>query len=247
MTRPKEVMTLYGRIATIIQSKIFSGQFNAGDKLPTEDELVEQYGVSKITIRGALAMLEAEGYITRTRGKGTFVADRIPGIRRSITSNLQESITAIGRASIKSVELGIIKIKSSRTPKDNRSFFGLEDLDDVFRVQRVVADGEILYFYENYLPAAFATHFSKAEIRKKRSIQRVLREKIGLKVTKGDMYIQAVPSEPDISEKIECQSFEPLIHTQAFFWHGEQQPFEITNVYFRSCYFRYKVELDITA
>ena len=55
----KDLIPLYSRVSSIIQNKILSGQYEPRDKLPTEDELVEYFGVSKITVRNALALLES--------------------------------------------------------------------------------------------------------------------------------------------------------------------------------------------
>lgn len=60
-------------ILTQLQMKIISGEWSEGFKMPTEMELCEQYGVSRVTIRRALEELVASGYITRTRGRGSFV------------------------------------------------------------------------------------------------------------------------------------------------------------------------------
>lgn len=56
-----------------LQMKIISGEWGEGFKMPTEMELCEQYGVSRVTIRRALEELVAQGHITRTRGRGSFV------------------------------------------------------------------------------------------------------------------------------------------------------------------------------
>lgn len=56
-----------------LQMKIISGEWGEGFKMPTEMELCEQYGVSRVTIRRALEELVGCGYITRTRGRGSFV------------------------------------------------------------------------------------------------------------------------------------------------------------------------------
>lgn len=47
-----------------------------GEQLPTEKEMAAIYGISRITIRQALAALAQDGYVERRQGTGTFVADR---------------------------------------------------------------------------------------------------------------------------------------------------------------------------
>ena len=241
----KEIIPLYSRVSSIIQNKIVSGQYGPGDKLPTEDELVEYYGVSKITIRGALSLLENDGLIHRIRGKGTFVADDIPSTKQYIFTSLNKIDQAFKRSTIKVIDLSAVKVKSSRFPNDIRKFFDITNDDDIFRIQRIVSMWKVDYFYDNYIPIAFSDHITKSALVKKKSLQKLLNEKMGLKVTKGEMFLQAVPSEPDISMALQCQSFEPLIHMQNYFWHQDQKPFEIGNIFFRSSYFKYKVELDI--
>ena len=56
--------------------KIESGYYRPGDLIPSDNELMRTLNVSKSTITQALKCLEAEGYIIRQQGKGTFVADR---------------------------------------------------------------------------------------------------------------------------------------------------------------------------
>ncbi|MFA6688651.1 MAG: GntR family transcriptional regulator [Sphaerochaetaceae bacterium] len=60
-----------------IQSKIFNGTWIYGEKIPSEMELCDIYGVSRITVRRALDKLVGQGLIVRTRGKGSFVCHRM--------------------------------------------------------------------------------------------------------------------------------------------------------------------------
>lgn len=60
-------------ILTELQMKIISGEWSEGFKMPTEMDLCAQYGVSRVTVRRALEELVSHGYITRTRGRGSFV------------------------------------------------------------------------------------------------------------------------------------------------------------------------------
>lgn len=66
-------MPAYIEIADSIRHKIANGDLKGGDKLPSERELCEQWGVSTITARKALESLRAEGLVYGIRGKGTFV------------------------------------------------------------------------------------------------------------------------------------------------------------------------------
>ncbi|MDO5365670.1 MAG: GntR family transcriptional regulator [Streptococcus dysgalactiae] len=67
---------LYKKIYHFIKEQIASGRLQIGDRLPTEKELSAQFSVSRITSKRALVELEQEGLITRSRGKGSFVAEK---------------------------------------------------------------------------------------------------------------------------------------------------------------------------
>lgn len=242
----KEIIPLYSRVATIIQNRIASGQYEPGERLPTEDELVQYYGVSKITVRNALSLLEAEGLITRTRGKGTFVAPGLPENRSDIHTNLNDMVQSLADSHIKPLEIKSIKVAESRTPKDICNFFGLPNSGEIARIRRLVTRNSRRYFYENYMPVEIARHLTKKELAEKKSIQKILRQRIGLAASRGEMYLSAIPAERDISQLLNCQPFEPLIHVQTYFWSAPEVPFEIVNRYLRACHFKYKVDVRIT-
>ena len=63
----------YMRIYADLADRIHDGRLEPGAKLPTEDELVKAYAVSRETIRKALSLLEAQDLITRKVSRGTFV------------------------------------------------------------------------------------------------------------------------------------------------------------------------------
>ena len=66
------------QLRTIIRSDIASGKFKAGDRLPSENEMAVQYGVSRPTVREGIGALVQEGILERFQGKGTFVASGNP-------------------------------------------------------------------------------------------------------------------------------------------------------------------------
>lgn len=73
---------LYLQIKNLLQREIEEGRYVDGDKLPSEREMCESYSVSRIPVRKALELLEAEGLIQSFQGKGSFV--RAPRIRNNL-------------------------------------------------------------------------------------------------------------------------------------------------------------------
>ena len=64
------------QLGQAIRERIVAGEYRPGQPIPTEDQLQKFYGVSRTTVRLALAKLVNEGYIRRQQGKGTFVNPR---------------------------------------------------------------------------------------------------------------------------------------------------------------------------
>ena len=67
--RPK----LYEQVVEQIKNMIVQGIYKKGDLLPSEKELIEMTGVSRITVREALRLLNEAGVIETHKGKGSFV------------------------------------------------------------------------------------------------------------------------------------------------------------------------------
>ena len=75
---PPREQLIYKRIEDEIKSRILSGVYPPGSRLPTERALVEEFDTSRLTVAKSLASLIADGYIVRTRGRGSFVCDPLP-------------------------------------------------------------------------------------------------------------------------------------------------------------------------
>ena len=71
----EQVSYKYAQIKTDLSIKILDGTFTPNERIPSLNEITEQYGVSKITARRVLNDLVAEGLVYAVRGKGSFVAD----------------------------------------------------------------------------------------------------------------------------------------------------------------------------
>src|SRR5947209_8002906 len=75
---PAGELSIYRQIMRQITEAIAAGRLRAGDKLPSHRDLAEQLVIAPLTVKKAYDELEAGGYITSQRGRGTFVSASVP-------------------------------------------------------------------------------------------------------------------------------------------------------------------------
>jgi len=75
---PKQAIPHYKVIKRSISDAVKKGDLKAGDRIPSESELVAQFNVSRMTANRALRELQAAGIIVRHAGKGSFIAEPAP-------------------------------------------------------------------------------------------------------------------------------------------------------------------------
>jgi DNA-binding GntR family transcriptional regulator len=63
----------YAQLVRILRGQIASGEFRPGDRLPSEAQLCESYGVSPMTVRRVVNILADQGVVMAEQGRGTFV------------------------------------------------------------------------------------------------------------------------------------------------------------------------------
>ncbi|MEM9751122.1 MAG: GntR family transcriptional regulator [Pseudomonadota bacterium] len=147
---------IYLQIAKNIREHISAGEINSGDALPSERDLCEMAGVSRVTIRKAIDKLITEGLLLRKQGSGTFVAPRIeaPG---SFLSGFSDDARARGDA-----PSAIWIVKSYARPTDDEAeALGISVETKVARLGRVrLSDGEPLAIEHAVAPAEFLPKLS---------------------------------------------------------------------------------------
>ena len=72
---PTPALPAYGQVKAFIKKRISAGTWKPGDPVPSESALMQQFGVSRMTVNRALRELMGEGLVTRIQGSGTFVAE----------------------------------------------------------------------------------------------------------------------------------------------------------------------------
>jgi len=89
-------MALYEQVKSFITHKIQDGSWPPGHRLPSESELVAQFGVARMTVNRALRELMEQGRIVRVAGVGSFVAENKPQSTLLQIANIASEIRARG-------------------------------------------------------------------------------------------------------------------------------------------------------
>ncbi|MEU2558768.1 GntR family transcriptional regulator [Streptomyces longispororuber] len=95
--RSRERQAKYQRIAAELRAGIEAGDYEPGQRLPGENDLMAAHGVARMTARQALALLQAEGLVEARKGAGVFVRDFKP-IRRRGVERLAHAQWGVGRS-----------------------------------------------------------------------------------------------------------------------------------------------------
>lgn len=142
---------LYLQVKNKIKQEIRSGILKAGEKLDSEAEMQKEYGMSRVTVRNAMAELEREGYIIKVQGKGSFVAQsdmlRLPVGVTSFTGDAK-----MQGADLKSkiLKVGLEPVKTEM----DKEFFGINDGENILIVKRLRCVNNVpLLIEENHLSA----------------------------------------------------------------------------------------------
>lgn len=124
---------LYRQIVEYLDSEIRSGVYGPGDKLPTENELMEQFGVSRITVRSAVKELEDAGVVVRVRAKGTFVTSD----RDMYAADDRESFTRSCQLAGKRPSTALVSLEWVYPNLRDRKFFGIDEDESILRSRRL--------------------------------------------------------------------------------------------------------------
>ena len=103
---------LYLQLKNWIEAQISSGQLSPGNKVPSENELVEQLGISRATVRQGYQKLVDCGFLIKIRGRGTFVSQN-HGAPEEFFGNNNQTIAFLMRGAIGGVQPSLIKSISS--------------------------------------------------------------------------------------------------------------------------------------
>lgn len=185
---------IYVQIAEGMGSLLERGGFAPGFLLPAERVLCEQYGVSRMTLRQAMGILERKGLIESHRGRGTFVAPkRLQKQEQELRSFTEEIRTRGGKPHSR-----LISFEQIAPKRVARDFFSLSEGEKIYEICRLRLKDETPLAVESVqVPLRLAPWLERFDLAKN-SLYRIFEESYGLKLERSIEEISAeLPSAAD--------------------------------------------------
>ena len=223
-------MPLHQQIYSMAREKIRSGEWKEGQMIPSEPELMNQYGVSRIVIRQVLNRLVSEGLIYRQQGRGSYVAERRleEGLTR-IISFTEDMLQRGFSPKTQVLESGILP-----APDYIALQLGIEKGSELVYLSRLrIANDEPMSIEESYLvhrmvPNVLDEDYSHVPLRK------ILLNNYGVKIIRAKQVIRAIQATSLQAEWLTIPQKLPLLFIERVSFSDQDIPIEYLKIFFRS-------------
>lgn len=226
---------LHQQISALFQAQIESGQWPSHYRLKPEPELAKELGVSRGTLRRAIATLVEAGMLTHTPGRGTFVTSTV------IEPELIGSLQTLGEGfAAQGVEwhTTVLGSRSVSVPQTTAALLDISPGETVFELTRQgwTDDGPVAYLV-NYVRKDLVPDIEKVNF-ERTGLFEVLEGKYGLEVTSGRRTFSAEAAPPKVAEFTRLSTGAPMLFLEQITYLGKGQPVEYSNVWINSAKLR---------
>lgn len=230
----------YIHVGNELIEKIESGEFAAGQPIPSERELIDLYQVSRITIRKSIDELVARGYLTKVQGKGTFVKSKMHRQNLfSLTSCHQDILNQGMVPSTDVISATIVEANTARIDALKLTPGAL-----VFRLERVYyADNYPVNYTITYLPIELFPGIEKINF-VQNSLYSTLENEYGIKLSRATRTIEAIIPSTEVAKYLSLDHGKPVLLFTAttFGFMGEKEiPVENFECCYRSDRFKFYI------
>ncbi|GAA1105177.1 MULTISPECIES: GntR family transcriptional regulator [Streptomyces] len=230
---PTSDRAVFRQIADALREAIDKGRFREGDKLPSETELVDHFGVSRMTVRNALSLLQQEGLAVSEHGKGVFVRPR-PPVRRLASDRFarrhrdqgKAAFTVEAEAAGSRPEVDNLEVKEERPSPDISARLG-SPRKVLARRRRYLLDGRPVEFATSYLPLDLARNTPIAQPNPGPGGIYARLEEMGHRLDHFDEEIRARMPSPAEVRTLQLASGVPVIHLVRTAYDAEGRAVEV--------------------
>jgi len=236
--RRDDPVPLHSRIREDLRERIVSGAWPAHRRMPSEAELMQHYGVSRITVRQALQALEHQGLILKVPGKGSFVAPAKPYQELSRLQGLAEAMTRQGHAILNQV---LLIERQSATPALAQAL-SLREGEPLTHLKRLrLLDGQPVSLDLTWLPRAIGDQVAAADLAQRDVF---LIEDLGLRLGHADLAIDTLPADPELARLLRVEPGSPVLRIERLTHTDQGQPIDHERLYCRTDNFQYRLRIE---
>lgn len=230
---------MYHQIYLVLREQILEGHFDPRQPLPSEHQLAAHFGVSRVTLRGALDRLEEDGLISRQRGRGTFaLAEHRPDTRRTEISGLLGNLIHMGL--ITSVE--VIELDSVPAAADVAKALQIKPHQQVQKAIRVRKHrGDPISHVTTFVPQAVA-QFERSELEAKPML--TLLEERGIKVGTATQWIGAKLADTAVAPLLGVEVGAALLSVSRVVRDVHDKPVQLLRGLYRPDRYQYEMQLS---
>lgn len=217
---------IYLQIAYMIRDKIVNKEYQKNDKIPAEDDLAKQFGVSRMTARNAVTYLVNEGLVYRVHGKGAFVSNRKLNRNLNKLNNFHQDIEELGmKPSSK-----LLYFKKRFPNQKEQNLLELQKNQEIFDVKRIrYVDDEPLGIQNFIVPVQFVPNLPKVDL-ENGSFYKYL-EEVGYPLDRAEQRMESVLV-PDVAKTIGVSERKPFFYFERLSFTKENIPVELLHSYF---------------
>jgi GntR family transcriptional regulator len=235
-----EKVPKYYALKNYILEMIDREEYAIEQAIPSERTLIEQFGISRITIRRAIDVLVNEGYLYRLQGKGTYVkGDKVKQDLFMITSCTQDIINHGMTPSRKVIQSHVGACRA-----DTARILQIGSEEQVFTLERVYyANFEPLNCTLTILPYKYFPGIEKSDFAKE-SLYDVLEKKYGVRISKATRSLEARLALEDMAQKLDLHAGAPLLLFEAVTYglvEGKEVPIEVFESHYRTDKFKFYI------
>ena len=233
-------LPLHVQVTQALRDQIVRGAWKPGDRVPGDLELCSELGISRTTIRQALAEMAHEGWVVRERGRGTFVAP--PKLTETAVERLSgffEDMVALGYPPISQV------LHQEDRPADEQiaARLNVRPGTRIVEIERLrFVEDEPVVLTTTYLPRALAPGLATADLTR-RSLYEYLETECGLTLARGQRTIEAVAADARQARLLRIRKGAPLVYLQSVSYLADGRPIEYYRALHRGDRSRFEVEL----
>ena len=236
---PQSPIPLHAQVEEALLKGIAGGALPAGSRLPSEDELVARFAVSRTTVRTAIQSLIARGLISIRRGKGTFVTQPIITQELTELTGFVEDMQSLGHTpSARLLDRRLVAASETvaRALKVQRGA-------SVARIQRVrLADGIPMSFDETYLPQGLGEKIMADDL-ENQPIFSLLEQKYATPLIEAEYRLAAVASHGTVARALGIAAGSPIFLIERTSFSNGHQPVDYERLYYRGDHIRFVTRL----